>query len=548
MIKNFISQHKSDMIAALSVACVAIPQSVAYSVLAGLPPQLGLYAASVPTILAAIFSTSRLLSTGPVAAISLLTAAALSEMTSGGGTNIIIAVVLLSLFVGAIQFFFGYFKLGSVINFVAHPVMVGFTSAAAIIICVAQVPKLLGIPVASNTGFFVTIVNIIKNSDAMSITTSIVGVFSLALLLLLKKFFPKIPGALVVIIISTLGGVLFGYSGEIVGPLPQGFLKLDITGFQSLRFSSILYHSSVIALVGFVTAISVIKSFATTTRDKINPNKELIAQGFANLSSGLVGSFPISGSLSRTALNIAFGAQSRYSSIFLGVIGICSILFFGKFLYHLAYATLAAIIIVAVFDMINLKGLLEIYKVRRRDGIVAAATLLSTLVFSPQITVGIVIGIASSIAAHLHRSSHPHLEVFFCNDKDYLHSHHYHLHTYPSNKKVLGVAVRSSLNFTNAAYIKERILLEVGSREEKPAYIMLITNAINHIDLSAEEVLYELHQELKEKKIQLLLAGVIPEVEESLEKTKLYRFIGGKNIYPEIDIALHAISEREKGK
>jgi SulP family sulfate permease len=200
---------------------------------------------------------------------------------------------------------------------------------------------------------------------------------------------------------------------------------------------------------------------------------------------------------------------------------------------------------VAVFELIDFKEIFRLLKSQPRDGAVAAITLGSTLLFAPHLDIGILIGIGASVLAHMHRSATPHMEIFFCHDVDYLHSHNYQLKTYPSNEKVLGVSIHSSLSFANASLIYEKIMNELSSQKKKPKYILLIASSIGEIDSSAEKILLDLHADLKEEKIQLLFAGIRSHVEESLRKTEFYEFVGGANIYPEINLALKAINDRE---
>lgn len=536
---------RADLAAAVSVSFIAIPQALAYATMAGLPPYIGLYATSIPTFFAAFFSTSRVLSTGPVAIISLLTAASLSQLGTTDPVQILTAAAILSILVGIFQIVLGLVRAGTVINFIAHPVLSGFTTAAAFIIWFSQVPKLLGIVVSNHAHFYQIFIETIRNLSQIDASTAFIGMGSIFALMLFKKLMPKAPAALLVVVAGTLMSMVMQYSGPIVGSVPNGFEFFDVKNLLGFDASNLLVNAFVIAVVGFVSGISIVKSLAIHTRDKVNPNKELFAQGAANISSGLVGSFPVAGSVSRTALNMNAGAKTRMSSMFLGIISILVMLFFTPYLYYLTYASLAAIIMVAVFELIDFKEIFRLLKSQPRDGAVAAITLGSTLLFAPHLDIGILIGIGASVLAHMHRSATPHMDIFFCHDVDYLHSHHYHLKTYPSNEKVLGVSIHSSLSFANASLIYEKIMNELRSQKKKPKYILLIASSIGEIDASAEKILLDLHADLKEEKIQLLFAGIKSHVEESLRKTEFYDFVGGANIYPEINLALKAINDRE---
>lgn len=536
---------KKDLAAALSVSFIAIPQALAYATMAGLPAYVGLYATALPTFFAGLFGTSRVLSTGPVAIISLLTAASLAEFASNP-TQLIIASVVLTLLVGLIQIVLGMLRMGSVVNFIAHPVLSGFGTAAAFIIWFSQIPKLLGVPITNHPHFYQVFIQTIQNLSMIDGATMIIGVGSILFFLLLKKLALKLPVALMVIAGGTMLSIYFNYSGPIVGSVPQGFSLFDVRSIIGFNPTSLFTNAFIIAVVGFVSGISIIKQLAVQTRDKVNPNQELIAQGIANMSSGLVGGFPVAGSVSRTAVNMNAGADSKFASVFLGLICLFVMIFFTPFLFHITYASLAAIIMVSVADLIDVKEIQRLLKTQYRDGVVAVVTLVATLFFAPHLDVGILIGIVASLLAHLHRVSKPEVDIFFCHDIDYLHSHNYHLHTYPSNQKVMGVSIGLSLSFVNATYVQEKILEHIETHQSKPKYVLLIANSIGGIDASAEQVLLQLHSDLREKKIKLLLAGLKPHVESSLKNTEFYDFVGGKNIYPEINLALKAIHDREE--
>lgn len=536
---------KKDFTAALSVSFIAIPQSLAYATMAGLPAYIGLYATSVPTFFAALFGTSRVLSTGPVAIISLLTAASLRQFAHNP-TQLIIASVTLTLLVGGIQIALGLLRMGTFINFIAYPVLSGFTTAAAFIIWFSQVPKLLGVPVSDQPHFYQVFLETIEKLPSLHVSTMVIGLGSIAFYMLIKKFAPRLPAALFVVIGGTIVSMLMHYSGPVVGSVPQGFAFFDLKSIIGFNPTSLLTNAFIIAIVGFVSGISIIKQLAIQTRDRVDPNRELIAQGVANMSSGLVGAYPVAGSVSRTALNISAGAETRLSSMMLGIISLLVMIFFTPFLFHLTYASLAAIIMVAVVELIDIKTIVKLLETQLRDGLVAIVTLGSILMFAPHLDIGILIGIVASVIAHLHRSATPHLEIFFCHDVDYLHSHHYYLKTYPSNQKVLGVSIDSSLSFANASLIHAKIIEEIERYKQKPKYVLLIANSIGGIDASAEKVLLSLHSDLRERKIKLLFAGLKPHVENSLKKTEFYDFIGGANIYPEINLALKAINDHEE--
>ncbi|MGD9129232.1 MAG: SulP family inorganic anion transporter [Candidatus Woesebacteria bacterium] len=544
--KTIKKSWKADLTAGVSVAIVAIPQALAYANLAGLPPHLGLYAASIPTIIAALFSSSKVLSTGPTAITSLLTAASLTVLATANGSELLLLASSLTILVGLIQMALGAAKLGSFVNYIAHPVIAGFTTAAALIIALSQIPKLIGVEIARHPHFYETLIDIIKHLNQAKIFTLVLSTAALIFLITFKKLKPRFPGVLVVVVSGILISYLAGYQGSIVGEIPQNLPSLSLPDLFGLPLRSLFTTALIIAIVGYVEGVSIAKSLAKKTRDKIKPNQEVLAQGLANLSSGMLGSFPVAGSVSRTALTYSSGAQSKLASVMLGLISLVAIITLTPFLYYLPTAILAAIITHAVLGLIRFDEIIKLIKRRPRDGAVAAVTAVSAFIFAPHLDHGILIGILASILVHLHRSAKPRLEVFFCDDKDYLHSHHYYLRTYPSNKKIMGVSMESSLNFTNASYLQENILQEVKKHRPKPKYVMLICGGINYIDFSAEEILHHLHDELAEQKIELIFADLKKNVIDKMKRTELYEFIGGENIYPRTNLALKAIYKQEK--
>lgn len=541
-LKNF-HLSKEDIVAGISVSFVAIPQSLAYAALAGVPVYYGLYALSIPTIIAALLGTSKILSTGPVAPISLLTAALLQQFSLENPSSIVTYAAALAILVGLIQIILGLSKLGTIINYIARPVIVGFTTASAFVIGFSQVPQLFGLIIGKHDHFISSVLDMILHINQLSIETTIFGISALIYIILMKKYVPLFPSALIVVAGSTLLSKFLNYNGLIVGNIPQGLPSINIGALTDAPISLMLPSALIISVVGFMGSVTVIKSLAHKTQDRIDPNKELIAQGGANLSAGMIGSFPVAGSVSRTALNYSMGAKSKVASIIVGVIAIIVILGFSQILYYLPFAILAAIIIAAISDLIKINEIIELVKIRPHDGIVTIITLVSTLLFSPHLDHGILIGIIASIGMHLHQSARPHIEIFFCHDKDYIHSHRYQIHTYPTNKRVMGVAVDSSLTFTNATYVYSKIM-EALRKHRKPKYILLLCNSISYIDSSAEEVLLDLHSDLDNIGIGLLFAGLHSRVINQLQATEVYDFIGGENIYPRANLALRAIYRR----
>lgn len=539
-----IKFFKEDIVSAISLSFVAVPQALAYAALAGVPIHYGLYAASIPTFLAALLGRSRVLFTGPAAAISILTAGLLSQYELSDPVLLLAYTSTLALLVGLIQILLGITRMGTIINFIAKPVILGFTTAAALVIAFSQIPSLFGLTIEKHDHFYQQVFEIVNSFSTLSLETSIFGIMGLLIIVIIKKRSPLFPATLLVVLLSIILSWTFAYEGKIIGELPKGVPVINIKAIFNLPLLSLIPSATIIAIVGFVEGITVIKSLSQKTRDRVDPNHELIAQGTANISSGLLGAFPIAGSLSKTALSHTLGTKTKMAAMIVGIITLIVAIGFADIFYYLPYATLAAIIISAVFGIIHVDKFKKLIKSRPREGAVAIITVITSLYFAPHLDYGIIVGIIASIIAYLHRNAHPNIQIFFCHDKDYLHSHGFQIRTYPTNKKVMGVTVDASLTFANATYVYSKIMKSLKINK-KPKYVLILCSKINNIDASAEEVLIDLYSDLKDMGITLLLSGLQEHVIREMKITKVYDFIGGENIYPRTSIALKAIYATE---
>lgn len=535
-------QHswKADLLAGISVSIVTIPQALAYANLAGLPAHLGLIAAGIPTILAALFSSSSFLITGPVAIISLLTAVEISKFSETASEGLILYAALLALAVGVIQLILSWFKLGSLLNYVASPVLAGFTTAAALVICTTQIVPLLGLKLITNHGQHL-ILQIIKAYGSMHLETAFMGVGSLLALFILAQTKLKSSAVLVVVVASIAASIAAHYSGSTMGPFSASLTRpitFSANAFDPQMLGSLLTGAMVISLVGFMEGVAIAKSLAKTAKDTIRPNRELAALGIANMSAGLIGAFPIAGSITRTALNHNMGAKSNLAAIFASAIVLMSMYLFAPLLTFLPKATLAAVIVYGVYRLINFRAISRLLRVRWHDGMVAIITFSTALVFFPHLDYGIAIGIITSVVVHLHRGFHPPLGIFFCSDRSYLKSHHMKLNQYPTNKLVIGVTVDWSLSFQNCSYLQEKVLTYIADATKKPKYVLIFARSINHIDASAEEVLEDLQDQLESRGITLLWCGMKPQLEALIKKTGMLDYIGKRHMFVKVNEAL----------
>ena len=536
---------KADLIAGITVALLAIPQSLAYAQLAGVPAHYGLYAALIPAVIGAMFGSSGVLSTGPVAMTSLLTAASISQLAPLGSEQYYAYVILLALVSGVFQVAFGMMRMGVLLNFLSYPVLMGFINAAAIIIGLSQLPAILGIPAAQTTHFLLDTWRVIINMDAVHEISLIFGVTAILLLLAFRKFAPKLPGVLITVALLTVASYLLGYEkmgGRIVGEIPQGLPSLSVPPLDWNSTIALLPAGFVIALISFMEAMSSCKVIAMKTRTPWNDNQELIGQGLAKIAAAFSQSIPVSGSFSRSALNLSVNAKTGLSSVFSAAFVLLTLLFFTPLLHHLPKPVLAAIIVIALINLVDYKSIAKAWRARGDDGIAAVVTFLATLAFAPNIQIGILTGIMLSLALLLYRLMRPRVAVVGMHPDGTLRdAEYFQLEALHSKLGVL--RFDGSLFFVNVSYFEEAIIkLERSNPDLKS--ILVVGSGINGIDASGIEMLSNLVQRLKAGGITLGLSGMKRQVMEVMERTGLTGEIGADNIFPTDAAALGALLPR----
>ena len=549
---------RADLIAGLTVALVLIPQSMAYATLAGLPEVYGLYISFVPVFIAALWGSSRQLGTGPVAVVSTMTATTLTPvvilMMPAGYTPeqymalYIPTAMLLALLVGVFQFSLGVFRLGAIVNFLSHPVIVGFTNAAALFIGLTQVSKIFGVSMPGNpSDHFLTvrIWGVVQNLSETHVATLLMGIAAFAIMIILKRFMPKLPGVLVAVVITTVASYLIGFEqmgGKVVGTIPDGLPSFAVPAFNYEAISGLLIGAIIIAMVGFMEAISIAKAMAAKTKDRIDPNQELIGQGLGNIMGSFFQAYPSSGSFSRSAVNLNAGAKTGFSSVVTAIIVVITLLFLTPLLYHLPKATLAAVVIMAVFGLINFISIEHIWRTNKHDGIAAIVTFVATIGAAPKLDHGIIIGAALAIMLYLYRTMRPRVAIVGrCPDGT--------LRDIKKNKDVLTdaniIASRfdGSLYFANVSYFEDTILKAVSDFPEAK-YILVIGDGINQIDASGEEVIHHLVERLSENNITVVLSGLKLQILDVLRATELIEVIGEENVFRGDDMAINALYKR----
>ncbi|MBI4986342.1 MAG: SulP family inorganic anion transporter [Rhodocyclales bacterium] len=661
---------RADFLAGLTVALVLVPQSMAYAQLAGMPAYYGLYAAFLPVMVASLWGSSNQLGTGPVAVVSLLTASSLAPLAAVGSDHFVALAIMLALMVGIVQLTLGVFKLGVVVNFLSHPVIVGFTNAAAIIIGLSQINKLIGVPVGRSEHFIADIWGVLLQVGDTHLPTLAMGATAIAAIWSIRRWAPKLPGVLIAVALTTAVSWAIGFErndsarleqiaepeaqalltefartegrvreindeiaaksaarqglngaetahaavtlayeielaklqlkdredenrrrnrairslvferavgadgavsfhafgkvpaglqgdgrrwripkagsgmqkltggGEVVGRVPEGLPSLALPEISWRMLGSLFSAAIVISLVGFMEAISIAKAIAAKTKQRIDPNQELIGQGLANVVGSFSQAFPVSGSFSRSAVNINAGAMTGMSSVFTGVFVLLTLLFLTPLLYHLPQAVLAAVIIMAVVGLVNFDAVKHAWQASRHDGIAAVATFVATLAFAPHLDNGIMIGAGLAIALYLLRTMTPRVAVLGRHADGSLRDAA--VHSLPASDVVTAVRFDGRLYFANVSYFEDAILNAVAGNPQAP-YLLVVGNGINELDASGEEVMHHLVARLRANGVTVVFSGLKKQVIDVMQATGLYDVISPQHIFPSADMALEAV-------
>jgi sulfate permease, SulP family len=484
-----------DLVAGVTVALVLVPQSMAYAELAGLPAYRGLYAAAVPPIAAAFFASSPYLQTGPVALTSLLTLGALLELAPAGTAEFVGLAAVLALVVGITRVALGVVRAGVVAYLLSEPLLVGFTSAAAILIVASQLPGAFGVspPVE---GLLPAALWTVISPRSWEVASLALAVGTIGVTVAARKAHPLIPGALIAAVLGIAYSRFSGYQGEIIGPLPAGVPLLSFElPWSSL--SRLVLPGFIIALVGFAEPASIARTFAARERKIWNPDQEFVSQGVANIASGLVGGFPVGGSFSRSSLNWDAGAKTRWSGAITGLV-VLAILPIANILSPLPRAVLSALVIGAVFGLIKLKPLLTLWQLSKPQFLVAGLTFFLTLALAPHVEQALVLGILLAVALHLWREIPLNLRSW--TEGDTLH-----------------LELRGVLWFGSAPGVEEGFLrILVGHQNARR--LVLHLGGLGRIDLTGALVLRALLADAKAAGLETQLADVPPQAERLLRR------------------------------
>ncbi len=704
-----LGSFRADLIAGLTVALVLIPQSMAYAQLAGLPAYYGLYAAMLPPMVASLFGSSRQLATGPVAIVSLMTSATLEPIATAGTPGYIAYAVLLALLVGIFQFALGVFRLGVVVNFLSHPVVIGFTNAAAIIIATSQLYKLFGVIEKKGEHHYETIWNVIVAAvHFFHWTTFLLALLAFAIMLVIKRLNPRIPYVLLAVIVTTVIAWAIGFEhnesvrvediedpelpallgtfnsrldeiatvsevrtalnvdvdknegtqgstctschvehhvnldllrkgsaegaaikrdvipktalelhlragllnqlisqikeeaseakdslvslhyeaakvadgklrfypkgkvpadlegdnrtwriqvgnapidpseiplvggGKVVGVVPKGLPSVSLPAWDWSIVLKLIVAAIIISILGFMEAISIAKAMAARTGQRLDPNQELIGQGLANILGSISQSYAVSGSFSRSAVNIQAGAVSGLSSVVTSGVVIGVLLLLTPLLYHLPQSVLAAVIMMAVLGLINIKGIVHAWRVQKSDGVISVVTFVTTLYTAPHLDRGILLGVILSVGVFLYRKMKPAIaELSLWRDGHLRSAQHFKL---KQCRHIAVVRFEGPLFFANTSYLEDEILERVRSMPDLKV-ILFESHGINEIDASGEEALSLLIDRLRSGGYDVFFTGLTENVLNVLHRSHLFTKIGEDHIFPTSATALEVIWE-----
>jgi len=532
----------NDVVAAGIVTIMLIPQSLAYAMLAGLPPEVGLYASILPIIAYALFGTSRALAVGPVAVVSLMTLTAASSVAPPGSAEFIAAALVLALLSGLILLLMGVFKLGFLANLLSHPVVSGFITASGIIIATSQLKAVFGIS-ASGEAMPELIGTLFANLGSTNLPTLVIGLLSTAFLFWVRRGLKPLliktglqpraadlvakAGPIAAVAAATLAVVVFDLERQdvrVVGEIPQSLPPLTVPVFDIGLWQQLAIPALLLSIIGFVESVSVAQTLAAKKRQRIDPDQELIGLGAANIAASFSGGYPVTGGFARSVVNFDAGAETPAAGAFTAVGIAIAALFLTPLLYSLPIATLAATIIVAVLSLVDLKTPRTIWRYSRTDFAAMAATIAVTLLLG--VEPGVIAGVGLSLALYLWRSSRPHAAIVG-RVPETGHFRNVKRHKVLTDPRVLTIRIDESLTYLNARWLEE-FVLEAVAEHPRARHLVLMCSAVNSIDASALESLEAINHRLADAGIKLHLSEVKGPVMDRLQRSSLLEELSGE--------------------
>ena len=527
-----------DLIAGITVGVMLIPQGMAYAMLAGLPPIYGLYASTIPLIVYALLGTSRQLAVGPVAMVSLLVASGVGAISEVGSAQFISLAILLALMVGMIQFLMGVFRLGFLVNLISHPVIAGFTSAAALIIGFSQLKHLLSLDMARGK-IHETVTAVIHNFSEIHIPTLLIGMSSIALIVLLKLINRKIPTPLIVVFLGLATVILFGLDAkgvQIIGEVPEGLAGLTMPTLSLDSVTALLPIAIAISLISYMESYAIAKSIQSKHKTyDIEPNQELIGLGMANIVGSFFSAFPVTGGFSRTAVNDQAGAKSGVAAIVSALLVMLTLLFLTSYFYYLPKAVLAAIIMVAVFGLIDVQEAKHLWTADKHDFAAFMVTFLATIFIS--IEMGILVGVGVSILLIIYRLAYPHIAELGQIPESETYRNLARFDQLNTTDDTLIIRYDAPLFFANCNSFRGAVLNKIKGRVGLKR-LVIDGGGIHHVDSSAINILKELSDKLRQQNILMQFADIKGPVRDLFHKNGLVKIIGENNFFLNVSDAM----------
>jgi len=531
---------KGDLNAGLTVGIMLIPQGIAYAMIANLPPIYGLYTAMIPQIVYAIFGTSRQLAVGPVAMDSLIVAAGVGALAEVGTDHFIEFAVMLAFMMGALQIIFGLFRLGFLVNFLSKPVISGFTSAASLIIGLNQLKNLLGVDMSRNNRIQNLVSDAYLHINETHIITFTIGISAILIIVLFKKYLKKVPAALVVVVLSILIVKflkLDQHGVAIVGEIPEGLPHFKMPHFDKEIMMKLLPISFTLSFIAFLESISVAKAVEIKHSNyKVLPNKELIALGMGNLIGSFFQTYPAAGGFSRTAVNDQDGANTPLAAIISAVVVGLTLLFLTPLFYFLPKAVLAAIIMVAVFGLLDFKIPKQLIKYSKRDLLILNATLIVTATIG--IKEGIATGVLLSLGMLIYKIVKPHIAILGRVPETHFYRNRKRFDNVIIDEKVLIVRFDAQLHFANTTYFKDKLQEFAKFKGAQLELLIIDGESIDSLDSSAVFALNEIIDYFKLKNIEIAFTGLKGPVRDIFKKSGLINRIGTDHCFMSIQEAV----------
>jgi SulP family sulfate permease len=531
---------RDDLLAGLTIAVMLVPQGMAYAMLAGLPPVVGLYASTLPLLAYALLGSSRHLAVGPVAMISLLVFTACSKLAQPGTGEYVVLVLLLTFMVGIVQLAAGLLRLGFLINFFSHAVISGFTSAAAIVIALSQMKHLLGIKLSNEQNLFGLVHAIARHIGEANIATLTLGAVTILGLWFLNRRYPRFPWAILFVALGTL----LSYLGlaklgvKTVGAVPLGLPGFTMPSFSAGAVGNLLSVALAICFVGYMESISIAKYVAARAGQKIDPNRELLGLGAANLAGAFFSGYPVAGGLSRTAVAYQAGARSQRAAVITALLILITLLLLTPLFYYLPNSVLSAVIVVAVSALLDYKEAVHLFRIKRADGLTFLLTFICTLVAG--IEQGLLIGLVFSLGLFIWRSSHPHTAELGYLESDGVFRN---ITRYPEAKtypEALILRPDASLYFANMKFLEDRLAQDLAGRP-KVMWVVLDMSGVNDMDAVSVDVLEKLMEAYKHRGIQFAFSSMKGPVRDVVKRAGWEDKYGSHCGYVSLNQALQGV-------